>query len=74
MVQRDQEKLRRNLSKYNNFVREKESKVSEGERIYEEERHYQRSIQKMLSDRREQMNRLSHAKVPLDTSHARRDY
>ncbi len=28
MVQREQEKLRRNLAKYNNFVREKESKVN----------------------------------------------
>ncbi len=62
-VQREQEKLRSNLLKYNNFVREKESKVAEGERLFKQENDYQQSIQRLLSQKKEQMSRLDHAKV-----------
>ena len=62
-VHREQERLRRNLGKYNNCVREKDLKVSDGERVHEEERAFQESIAERIRDRREQLECLEKAKV-----------
>ena len=62
-VQREQEKLRKNLSKYNNFVREKEAKVAGGERVWQEQRAFQSQIDGVLRDQEEAVRQLNIAKV-----------
>ena len=63
VVQREQEKLRKNLIKYNNFVREKHAKVEEGNRVYQEEISYQNVIERLIKDKQEQVQTLEKAKV-----------
>ena len=62
-MQREQEKLRKNLVKYNNFVREKQAKVEEGDRVCQEEKSYQDLIQQLIKDKRETVESLEKAKV-----------
>ena len=68
-VHREQERLRRNLGKYNNFVREKHLKVSDGDRIFQEEKAFQESIAERIRDRRDQLECLERAKVEEVTNH-----
>jgi chromosome segregation ATPase len=60
-VQRDQERLRLNLVKYNNFVKEKQSKVEASERVVEEERDYQENIEKLIAEKKEEVEVLKKA-------------
>lgn len=66
-MQREQEKLRKNLVKYNNFVREKQAKVEEGDRVWQEEKSYQDLIQQLIKDKRETVESLEKAKVTRPT-------
>lgn len=62
-VQREQEKLCKNLGKYNNFVKEKTAKVEEGERQCQEEIRAQETIEAAGNEKRRQVQDLKEAKV-----------
>ena len=62
-MQREQERLRKSLAKYNNFVREKAAKVEEGERLCEEEVEFQESIEQRIRERTNLVRELEGAQV-----------
>jgi hypothetical protein len=62
-VHREQDKLRKSLVKYNNFVKEKAAKVEEGERVFNEEREYQKTIKQLLEDKQNLVQDLQDAKT-----------
>ena len=63
VVQREQNQVRKNLRKYNNFVKEKQIKVEDGNRVYHEEKDFQQSITHLLEEKREQAEALAETKV-----------
>ena len=62
-VQREQERLRKSLGKYNNFVREKAAKVEDGDRLYAEEVEFQESIEQRIREKTNLVQELEGAKV-----------
>ena len=64
-VQREQEKLRKQLIKYNNFVREKKIKVDDGDCVYSEQKKYQESISELITERRFLLDSLLRAKLTI---------
>lgn len=68
VVAKEQERLRKNLIKYNNFVREKQLKVEEGNRTFEEERAFQESIHERISSKEQQLEFLQKAKDLMEAS------
>ena len=65
-VQREQERLRKSLGKYNNFVREKAAKVEDGDRLYAEEVEFQESIEQRIREKTNLVQELEGAKVSGD--------
>ena len=65
-VQREQERLRKSLAKYNNFVREKAAKVEDGDRLYEEEVEFQESIEQRIREKTNLVQELEGAKVTMN--------
>ena len=65
-VQREQERLRKSLGKYNNFVREKAAKVEDGDRLYAEEVEFQESIEQRIREKTNLVHELEGAKVSGD--------
>ena len=62
-VQREQERLRKSLGKYNNFVREKAAKVEDGDRLYAEEVEFQESIEQRIREKTNLVQELEGAKA-----------
>ena len=62
-MQREQERLRKSLGKYNNFVREKAAKVEDGDRLYAEEVEFQESIEQRIREKTNLVQELEGAKV-----------
>ena len=62
-MQREQERLRKSLGKYNNFVREKAAKVEDGDRLYAEEVEFQESIEQRIREKTNLVHELEGAKV-----------
>lgn len=71
-VQREQERLRKSLAKYNNFVREKAAKVEDGDRLYEEEVEFQESIEQRIREKTNLVQELDGAKDFLNSAVERR--
>lgn len=65
-VQREQERLRKSLAKYNNFVREKAAKVEDGDRLYEEEVEFQESIEQRIREKTNLVQELEGAMVTMN--------
>ena len=65
-MQREQERLRKSLGKYNNFVREKAAKVEDGDRLYAEEVEFQESIEQRIREKTNLVHELEGAKVSGD--------